>query len=341
MRIERKFRVIAILVWISGIAQAAQPDAVELLRKSYTAESRVCFVGNLRTTLFMGGRSISAEIKVERSGRRMRMEYLTGCWAGGVVIDDGTSVIRLVPSQRTAYISRTPPPPDRLDLLLANYRVMLSDSGEVAGRNCYILSIKPNHPGNPSKKLWIDKAALVALKTERFSSDGRLCMSSEYTRADFSARPPDRSLTVPAGWKKIELASQCTQCAEDIQKAVGFTPIKPSYVPAGYKFDGYSSVTSTCGRMMCAALRYTDGFNTISVFECRCSGCGVRGRGRGWRGGASGGCGSACAKAENPSARLVRTTIGNITFTIVADIAESELNKIAASFQRVPRTTPR
>jgi hypothetical protein len=88
-------------------------------------------------------------------------------------------------------------------------------------------------------------------------------------------------------------------------------------------------------------LRYTNGLNTISVFERKggCFGRGFRcGRGRGGPGcGINMGCGRAgagcCLLMDNSQARMAHTIAGDLTVIIVGDIAASELQKMGNSFR--------
>lgn len=321
-------------------ASSAAPDATDILKKSYAAESRNTFSGQLKTTIHGSAGCASATVNVFRSDGRSRLEYVTGPLAGTAIVDDGVFVIRLDPSAELAHISRTPKAPERLDLLLANYRPILIGSDRIANRNCYELRLEPRYAGNPSKKLWIDKESLVVLKTERYGSDGKIVMSTEYTRIDYSARPSSSIFAIPHGWKSSRPALEPNASPDAVRKAVGFTPVKPGYVPKGYSFDGYY-ICSACGVTCTAGLRYTNGLNTLSIFEGRgaCPGAGVR---RGWGRNRGGGrsarhgapCGSgACVLAGTPQARMLRTTVGDLTVTIVGDIAEVELRRMAASFK--------
>lgn len=324
-----------------GGASGPSPDAAGILRKSHAAENQARYIGRLTTELVRGaGPSAKADVAIQRSGRLSRMQYLTGPSAGSVIIDDGRSMTRLDASSRTAYISETPDAPEQLDLLLSNYQPVLAGNAKIAGRECYLIKITPKCACNPSEKLWIDKGSSVALKTEKYGSDGRITSSTEYRSIDYSARPGASAFRVPSGWKIVKIAGASAVGLDAVRRAVGFTPKRPGYVPKGYKFDDYY-VRGAPSCASFAGLRYTNGLNTISVFErkggCfgRGFGCG-RGRGRGARCGA-GGCAptgpGCCLLVNQPQARIVHTTVGDLTVLVVGDIALTELQKIAGSFK--------
>ena len=337
--IIRPFILLLGVLAVVAVTHAAT-DAIGILKRSYSAESRAILTGQIKTTVYgwRGGQT-SAEVRISRSGRRSRMDYLSGPLSGTTVIDTGDAVIRLNSAAKTAYISKTPEASKHLDQLLANYRPLLVGSSKVAGRTCYEVRLEPKYKGNPSERLWIDKTSLIALKTERHNSDGRLAISTEYVKANFAGRPAATLFAVPKGWKSVHLAGGTTTESQ-VRKAVGFTPVKPGYVPKGYSYSGCSTC-NTCATMQCAGFRYSNGLNTISIFERKgaCNGngacCGT-GRGRGWRGGrgAGGGPGTGtCRLADNLQARMYRATAGDLTVILVGDIAENELQKMANSFK--------
>lgn len=332
---KRALGLVMTMLVLSSRAGAAELSATDIVKKAYGAESHVTYSGHMRTTLYSGSRATSADVNVWRAGKRSRMEYVSGPSAGSVVIDDGSSVITLRTSSKTAVVSSTPEQPSDVNLLLANYNPIQRGTELVAGRVCYRIEFSPKCGCNPSQKLWIDKHTFVPLKTERYSCDGRLVSQSEYSRISFAQRLNASLFSVPDGWKIVRVSTELeTQSTEEMRKAVGFVPKKPGYVPKGYKFDGYS-VAQPCPASRFAALRYTNGLNTISVFSGKgCPGMGRgRGRGAGWRGGRQGSCGETCLLARSPNGRMMRKMVGDITVILIGDIAESELQKMANSIR--------
>ena len=330
MRKAARNTLLIVAAVLTSLTALAAPSATDLLRKSYESDSKAIYSGELRTSL--PGQT-SSQVRVLHLGPRSRMEYLSGPSEGSVIIDTGKSIISLDSRTKTAYVSNTPAPPERLDLLLANHSPVLKGSGKIAGRDCYQIRLASKYEGNPSKTIWVDKKSYVGMKNERFSSDGRLTMSTEYTKINYSDRPSSSSFEIPKGWQTVQLAGT-DDSLEGVRKQVGFTPIKPGYVPKGYTFGGYSIQQSPGGALF-AGLRYTNGLNTISVFERNkdCGGRGFgRGRGRGWMHG-RGGKGSDECMLYDPQTRMMRTTAGDITVILVGDIAQTEMQKMADSIK--------
>lgn len=334
----RKLILISLISLIIAASAYALPNASDILARSYAARNQVSFSGGLTTTVYRGGCATTSEVNTFRSGARSRMEYVTGPSAGTVIIDDGSSMIRLDRSAKLAYACETPSASDRVGLLTANYNPVMVGVGRIAGRECYEIKLDPRCTSDPWKKLWIDKQSLVALKIEQHDSDGRIASSTAYSKIDYSARPSATLFEIPKGWKVVRTAAESAVGLDAVRAAVGFTPVKPGYVPKGYRFDDYY-VRSVPKCAPFAGLRYTNGLSTISVFERKGGcfgpgyGCG-RGRGRAGcvrragRGGA--GC---CMLMDDPQARMARTIVGDLTVIIVGEIAASELQKMGNSFR--------
>ncbi len=327
---------VAILCMLMNCSSGAQPNATDILKKSYEAETRASLTGRMRTTLYTGSAATTGDIAICRSGRQVRMDYLSGPSAGMSILDDGRSMTRLDSRTKTAYVSGTPEAPEHLSLLLANYTPVVTGTGRVAGRDCYVLAIRPKYPGNPSKRLWIDQSTFVALKTERFGSDGKPTMSTEYTSVDYSKRPSASLFVVAKGWRTVRLAASGDSSLDAVRKAVGFIPVKPGYVPKGYRFDGYYLRENPRG-IRFAGLRYTNGMNTISVYEHDRPCLGGRGPGRGMGMGRgqeprAGRC-AGCILAETPHAQMARVFVGDLMVIVVGDISTAELQNMANSFR--------
>lgn len=312
------------------VSVSAQPSATDILKKSLHAATVPSFTGRLSTTVYGGnGGPMSAAVKVYQHGPKSRMEYISGPSAGRTVLDDGGHVIWLKSSNKTAYVCETPNPPAQLDLMLRNYSPVLSGSARIAGRDCYVIKLAPRSKCDPSKRLWVDKQSMVTMKTEKCSSEGELECTTVYSSIDYTARPDASVFSIPRGWKTIKLA----ECPDSnslgvVCKAVGFTPRKPGYVPKGYTFDDYYLRNSTKVPTF-AGLRYTNGLNTISVFERKIA----QGGKSGGSDPASSGVCNAGSFLDNPQAHMVHTLAGNLTVLIVGDVAETELRKMANSFK--------
>lgn len=333
-----KITVLSILavvaVWaIAKAPFADKPDATQMLKSSYSAAKNLTYAGTLRTSVNYGKKSVSAEANVLHNNLRERIDYHSGPLSGSSILDDGERVTKMNTRSMTAEISETPVAPERLDLLFKNYRPVLVGTGTMAGRACGVVQLTPKYRGNPYRKLWIDSKTLATLRTERYDSDGKLAMSTEYIHINYSPRWSPALFAIPHGWKTVRLEKKSTTtCFNVIRKNAGFTPVKPQYIPKGYSFDSYC-IAQMCSTMQCATLRYTNGLNTISIFEkngmCADMDKGAMGKGV---------CAKRCTEkscmvATSQHTRIIQLHKGSLTVTLVADIAGDELQKTANSLK--------
>lgn len=323
-----RYGLILLTLFLLAIGScAAQPGANDLLKRSLTTDRNCSFEGRLRTTIY-GARVTTADAEIVNDRGRSRMRYLTGPSAGTTIVDAGGLLVRLAPSERTAYVSEPPKASGRLDLLFSNYNAKQMGAATVAGRDCRIVKLEPRASGNPWKTVWVDRVTYVPLRTEQYNASGRLIARTEYLSADFRVRLISQNANaVPKGWKTVRMTSACM--AKDLngaRKLLGFAPTKPGYVPRGYVFEGYS-VCTPCKSMKSAAMRYTNGLNTISVFESK-GDCGM------------GGCSKECIRAckaggcmmsNSAQAGMAHTEMSGLSVTVVADLSSGELRRIAKS----------
>ncbi|HOP81479.1 MAG TPA: MucB/RseB C-terminal domain-containing protein, partial [Armatimonadota bacterium] len=95
---------------------------------------------------------------------------------------------------------------------------------------------------------------------------------------------------------------------------LGFKVVKPKYIPKGYSFVQTTTVPVTKD-VYAAHLMYTNGINTISIFERKRDKNSDKWDDRG------------------NMANVVRFDHGQVTFTIIGDISKAELQKIANSLK--------
>jgi negative regulator of sigma E activity len=268
-----------------------------------------------------------AEVDIHQSAGRSRIDYITGPASGVSVVDNGNLVVRLDPATKQASICRAKAPADDVNLLLANYQAVPFKDDTVADGACYVVRLAPKYPGNPSKKLWIDKETFIPLRTERFDSDGKLASFSECIIVGFMQQN-EKYFRTPRGWRNLRMTSTPISNAAAAARTAGFKPVNPSYIPGGYKLAGYST-SELCPSVQSVTLQYTNGLNVISVFE-RNGNC--RKKNGSENGGASCFTGP-CVVSRNQHARMVQARSGGLNIVIVSDLSRAELVKMASNFK--------
>jgi len=296
---------------------AAAPTASAVLQQSAKAGAHFDYCGTKRL-LFYGGES-PREIKlrvIHLRPDRTRTDFLgPGRTQGTVRIEIGKDAWRFHPrtSQWRPSASRDAAAMD-LARLLANYTVTQERIERMAGRRCHVIAIKPRRSGNPSRRVWVDVATKVPLKTQFFAADGALISEASLTDIQFAVAKSLAALVHPPS---------NVAAAPEHQSALDFEPIKPAYLPPGYELVA-SAVLSARGRPSCH-LQYSDGLGTVSVFEQRRA--------------------PAKEEHERPHARgqqqhtrhraqfppVLRWEHADIRFTLIGDVSLQELDKIAAS----------
>jgi outer membrane lipoprotein-sorting protein len=308
-----------------GMAFAQKPDPAQRVRAAYQAESRVSLSGVMRTTSTVQATEISSEVVVYRKAGMTRYEYRSPELRGLVLIDKGDTLIRLDPATRTATVETVHRSPATVDLVLKNYRAELSGQERLLGRQTDVITLKPQQRSGPTRKLWIDRATGVVLRTEQYNSSGKLVSRSFYSSVDWKASPPDSLFTVPEGWRQVVAPVQTERHweKEDLSRRLGFTIREPGYVPPGFVLDGFHLVVRPNAQPS-AHIRYVDGLNSISIFEHRCPPGGGRGFQWGRRMGRRGNCEFFTSNEGN----VLVKEVGGIRFIVVGDLPENELQKV-------------
>jgi len=310
-----------------GVGQQVTP--ADRLRMAEVAEEKLTLRGTLNTVTFFAQGSISSEVVVCRKPGRSRWEYRSPALKGMVIIEKGDTVTRLDPSSKTAYVGHSYREPGHLELLLRNYRPMSEGEERVAGRLADIVAVRPRRPGSPSKKVWIDRATGLVLRSEYYNSEGKLSSLTFYTDIAWNPRLDDSLFAVPESWRQIAIQEDGEQHRDrqTLSREVGFPIREPSYHPPGYILDGFYLYRCRCG-VASAHLRYVDGLNSFSVFE-RFTECPRGHRGRGFRWGQRQGRQRGCELFDNRRGKLLVKRRDGLMFILVGDLPEEELQKIA------------
>jgi outer membrane lipoprotein-sorting protein len=328
-------------------------DAWPIVERAFSACALVDHVARQTTTVYTGTRPVTTQVEVAyRSPCLSRIVFLSPPLKGVTVLDDGERTVRLDPlhamvvvgTSAMAAASDTPGASgreagkqaeqqrekQRLALLEQNYRAIFTGAEKIAGRLAYRVELRPRHPGNPWKRLWIDRRSGVILASEDYDGQSRRTRASrveqiEFRREPFNAVRPSPSLI---HFARPEPATETeVRPREKISQAVGFKVLQPTYLPPGYRWEASYLYGCQCGCGVPAArLQYVDGLNTISVLQCghRCqheSDCGFR---------------------PLPQGSAVRVIAGDNTVVVTGELDRRELVKIAKSLPGAqwPAPTP-
>lgn len=321
---------------LPGCSRPGPPEAWDLLRRAEEAEQGVSYVGLLHTVTHFRQQRVACAVKVYRQAPdRERMEYqsepLTGLVTGG----DGGHRWYYDPAVGLTLEPARPLGANGAQwarLRRRNYRAEVTGTDRVAGRDTYLLSLTPRHPGNPSRRLWVDRQTGLILKQERYDAEGLLTTQTAFQAIDFRARL-DPDLFAPPPSPEVHRASgePPTWTRAQVEREVGFPVRLPQYVPPGYEVAGYDVHRCGCGcGMISAQVQYVDGLNMFSLFETDAAhasclsptGCPAHETGE-----------TPCFLADYGLAKSVSVLTTDPLFVVVGDLAEEELARIAGSLK--------
>ncbi|MCS7186977.1 MAG: outer membrane lipoprotein-sorting protein [Armatimonadota bacterium] len=268
-----------------ALAESEQPSAFDILRNMATVRS-ISYIVTAETVRLKPQTSSATATIYFKAGRR-RVVYGDRFAPALAVLDDGKSVYRLLPRWRVAV--RMPIVSQKLnfDLLRKNYELRLLPSEQVAGRDCYVLVAQPKHQNNPARKVWVDKTHFVILKDELIDSDGTPIRVFVVRSVNFNADIDESLFSVPSGWQVANAPYRPIPSLSlaEAEKIAGFKVRPPQFVPEGYQLSSVGVTYCQHGTPV-VHLQYSDGLNTISVFERPAQCRSPRGRLRlrwGWR----------------------------------------------------------
>lgn len=236
------FAYVALLSLASFLRTHRTTDAI--LKEALVSESRVAFSGMMDTALTSGSNHYKTQAQIWQSG-------------GVKYIHKGKKTFSVPPVSRdeAEKICKR---------ILRNYTVRLEQqSGKIAGRDTYVLVIKPKYAGNASKKLWVDRENYFILKKEDTDAAGNVIAESTYTSIAFLA--PEKNAEPQA--RAIKAAYE-NETLESLSEKLKFKVKEPRKIPEGYAMEKCHLFICPdhCG-MKAAQLVYSDGLNTFSVFE--------------------------------------------------------------------------
>lgn len=325
----------------SGIVLARRADVLPgreaswIVRRAQEHAARHSYSASAQTRVTCQGKPVQSRVRIfHMQPNKCRMEFISEPLKGVVVGHNGTNNWRYDPRTGRLIVGDNADcggTGKKLDLLLDNHRIALAGRDRVADREAYSLTVRPKDSSRIRKRLWMDKQTFVILRQEEYDSHGRLQSSTRFSSIRFARGFPDRLFEPPTAEARItERRSSAAMPIARLSDRLGFSVREPGYVPAGYKLDGARLFECPCEcPHQSAYLRYSNGLNSISVFEAK-AGSGCR-------------AGSGCGRQQGPTGRceIKRADCGEITqferhgveFVVVADVDSRELRKVADSLR--------
>lgn len=305
MKLRLLTPVVAIGVLITcGAAHGI--TAADVVRKAQSAESRVSYRGSKAACIVVDGRSVCSQMRVLhlKPGMTRTEYYSPKLLKGTVVTQRGGRVWRYSPDKgKWEEIRSFAPLPSKVDphFALSNYDVRLAPSQTVLGRKAYVVVASPRRAWEAFRRLWVDMRTFVILKTQVEKPAGRVISSTAFT--EIALNPQNLSA---AAFAVPGTAKPCSMVGDP-----GFVVAKPKYLPKGYRQTG--QCCEKVGGHNCVHLQYSNGVNTVSLFERN--------------------AGVDCARADlhKRLPNMMTWKRQGLIFTLVGDLPQSELQKISNS----------
>jgi negative regulator of sigma E activity len=316
----------AVRFWPRRVAAPMMPaskDAMKIVSWAMHSCYGLNRTGVQVTTVAAGKKQVTSRVEVAyRCPGMMRLRYLSGPLVGVRIWQDVHRVYRYLPEKRRLEVtpkeaSRPAQLEKKLQLLEKNYQAVLEGRDLVAGRTAHRIMLRSRHPGNPWKRLWIDRKSYLMVGSEDYDSHDRLLRSTRFTSLALQIEP-EKSFQPPATYLKRVVSNPAAEGVplppEQISRRVGFEILLPRYVPPGYQLIGsfVNRDKCACGDETARSV-YSDGLNAISVFQC----------------GRFSVQGGACWGANVPDG--VRFSRGSDSFVLVGELDRAELEKMAQS----------
>jgi len=239
---------------------------------------------------------------------------------GRLCVSDGTVEWQYSPDRQRAVRRQLPPPEyirqrrlADLENLTRGMNIHYLGTETIAGRRAHVVCVC-TRGGSPLKKTWVDTEYFVALKTQRFDTQGRVKLSMYYTAINFQP-------TYTAGMFEFTPPAGCTvHEASDLpermplaeaERRAGYRAVLPGYLPPGYSFKSDAvAVIPLQGKLM-LWLSFSNGADSFSIFQ----------RPRGVR------------LEPRQVYHALDWSSGNYAFTLVGQLSRTEMIKVRDSMQ--------
>jgi len=300
--------ILSIIIMALAPSSLFAANATDILHRAETADQYINYRGKKTASVLYDKKTVSAVIKVVHTKPdNTRTEYYSPApLAGIVMIQDGPNLWKYTPRSHAweqVRSSALMPYDDNRRGAFDNYDIQLIGTDKVAGRNTYVIREVPKQGKESVHRIWVDTASYVILGTQVINWHGAVVTSSRYTSVEIN--PKDISPSVFAITGKVKGVPKPGN--------VDFHVAKPSYLPKGYRMVGKVGVVVS--DHCCVHSQFSNGINSISLFQRKCGG-------------------DAAPKRLLGKATTVLTWArAGMLYTLIGDIPRAELQKVADSIR--------
>ena len=268
---------IFVLVIPSGgiVSPLLAVEPKDILRRSLEAQFQLDFEGTKKTEFRLPGRSyiITTRVIRQKPDFTYKATLAPSRFKRLVTLDDGKFRIEHIRGSKKCEFFPSLNSPEAkemkrksLNLISINYKISRLLDGYILGRPVYVISLIPRHPGNPRRKVWIDKKTYLPLKEEDYNWKGELISASFYTEIHFDRRFSKEKFYrdfPKRPRKKVFFSQERFLSLKEMKRKIRFPVSFPYYLPQGYEFQ--EAVLRFKGRAV--KLTYTNGLGVICLFQ--------------------------------------------------------------------------
>lgn len=250
------------------------PDPASVLKTMLAAPALIDYEGTKVISTVRGERAETVTIleAYKRLGR-LRLEFLSPeAVSGRLIVDDGAETWQYEPSlhlviRGPSFVQGTGSP-ERAEDILRRYAVSVLGREAVIGRDTAVLALAPG-AGGSNRRLWVDQATGVILRTEERDAGGEIVYVSYFSRISYSLNLPPALFTFrrPAGAKVLSfhVSGDRVMTPDELRRQAGAPIAVPARLLNRYVFrDGR---IARHGALVAAAATYTDGISVVTVFQ--------------------------------------------------------------------------
>lgn len=250
------------------------PDAASILRTMLAAPALIDYEGTKVISAVRGARAETVTIleAYKRLGR-LRLEFLSPeSVSGRLIVDDGVETLQYEPSLhvviRGPSFVQGKASPERAEDILRRYSVSVLGREDVIGRDTVVLGLAPGRGGS-NRRLWVDQATGVVLRTEERDAGGEIIYVSYFSRISYSLNLPTALFTFrqPAGARVLSfyVSGERIATADELRRRAGGSFAIPSQVLTSYIFR--EGRLARHAAMEAAAATYSDGVGVVTIFQ--------------------------------------------------------------------------
>ena len=281
---------------LSGVIEAnfalaeekTPPTFNDILHMLDSSEKQYSYLGTKFVIDYTPNRRSTTLVKVTYGAPGWQKKEVSSLQPGEssqIILDDGKFLWHYIPSQASVIKKK-----QRLSLgriskriysqnkrIQQNYDIVIEQHPQTTSGTTtsqipsvtgdVVVSFQPKAQDRPSWKIWIESEHGLIVRTEIYDIQGNLALLSAFSELTFQPKISKKSfvMTVPKGTTIQKSAETHYRTIEEAQEAIRFEISRPQYMPPGFELASVIHIPTEQGEKL--QLAYVDGMSSISVFE--------------------------------------------------------------------------